>query len=105
MSYYEEAKQKILEYNPNVRFIVVTDDIDEAASRFVGYDIVSTSIAYDFSLLVQAQYLIICNSTFSWWAAWLSNAIVIAPQGFNHYNINRNVFSPADIKVDRFIWL
>ena len=103
-SYYADAKEKILEQNGDIRFIVVTDDVMEARNRFPNDEIISCSMEVDFTTMTKAKYLIISNSTYSWWAAWLSNAYVIAPQGWNLYNSNKDVFSPADIKVERFIW-
>jgi len=106
ISYYENAMAKILEINPNLKFVFVTDDRQEAKKRFPNVEVISGTGATDFVLLTSAKYLIICNSTFSWWAAWLNeNNIVIAPQGWHHYNSNRAVFSPADIKGERFIYI
>lgn len=105
ISYYAEAKEKVLEQNSNVRFIIVTDDEKEAHERFPNDEVISRSMEVDFTTMTQAKYLIISNSTFSWWAAWLSNAYVIAPKGWLLYNSNKEVFSPADIKVDRFVWI
>ena len=105
-SYYNEAKKRILQINPNLRFVIVTNHKQEVSRLFPHDEIISESVEKDFVLLSQAKYLIISNSSFSWWGAWLnpSNAI-IAPQGWLNYNKDRSNFSPADIKVERFIWI
>lgn len=105
-SYYQEAMDRMRLINENLRFVVVTDDIYEAVIRFPDLDIISNAKEHDFVLLYQAKYLIISNSSYSWWTAWLNtDNIVIAPQGWNLYNIDKSDFSPKDIKVDRWIWI
>lgn len=106
ISYYNEAKERMLQIQPDLRFVVVTDDKAEAQKRFPQDEIISDTMERDFVLLYSAKYVIICNSTFSWWASWLNpNNIVIAPQGWNHYNSYRSVFSPPDTKVERFNYI
>lgn len=66
-------------------FSVVTDDIDSAESLYPellasSVEVFSGPVLKDFSFLVQANSLIIGNSTFSWWAARLSDALIIAPK-------------------------
>lgn len=106
MAYYNEAKEMMLTINPDLKFAVVTNAYMEAFKLFNGDIIISNSIEEDFALLASARYLIISNSSFSWWTAWLNpNNTVIAPQGWFNYNTDKQKFSPADIKVERFIWI
>lgn len=53
--------------------------------------VVSQSNIQDFQLIAGASRIVISNSTFSWWAAFLSNAEVVAP---------RNWFTPQIMKVN-----
>jgi hypothetical protein len=104
-SYYDEAMGFMLEKNPSLTFKVVTDDPIEARKRF-NLEIISNSMEEDFVLLMKAKYLIISNSSFSWWAGWLNlNNIVIAPHGWFYYKINKGQFQPNGIKTDKFIWI
>jgi hypothetical protein len=43
------------------------------------YKVISNDFLSDFQTLAAAKNLIISNSTFSWWAAYLSSAKVVAP--------------------------
>ena len=43
-------------------------------THFFNAEIVSTDTLHDFAFLASANRLCISNSTFSWWAAWLSDA-------------------------------
>jgi len=105
-SYYELAMAKMLEINTNLKFVFVTDDKQEVARRFPEIPIVSSTTAKDFALLNKAKYVIISNSTYAWWAAWLNlDNTVVGPSGWTNYNMNKGVFSPADIKIERFNWV
>lgn len=74
--YYEKA----ISMFPDRRVIVVTDNI-EKAFKVLGdnYEYTSNTPILDFYLLTQADYLVMSNSTFSWWGAWLSRAKTVAP--------------------------
>ena len=69
----------------NYKIYVVSDDIELVKSEFhdVGYDInfMHNHLTIDLQLIMNADYLIISNSTFSWWGAFLNNKvkIVVAP--------------------------
>jgi hypothetical protein len=104
-SYYDEAMALMLTKNPNLRFVMVTDDPNEAHKRF-DIEIISNSMEEDFVMLMKAKYLIVSNSSFSWWAGWLNlNNTVIAPSGWFQYNFNRGAFEPKGIKTEKFIWI
>lgn len=75
--YYSEA----LKHFPDKRVVVVTDNI-EVAKRAIRLDCeyINNSPIVDFYLLAHADYLVMANSTFSWWGAWLSQAKTVAPK-------------------------
>ena len=77
----KEYYLKALKYFPKKQVCVVTDDI-QAAYKVLGNKFLYTSNTpiVDFGLLCSAQYLIMANSTFSWWAAYLSGAETVAPK-------------------------
>jgi len=105
-SYYFEGVKRMLSINSNLEFLVVTDDVESARKVFPDFNITSNSLAEDFATMYYAKYIIIPNSSLSWWSAWLNeDNVVVAPQGWFNYNTNRNVFLPADIKVERFIYI
>jgi len=65
------------------------------------------SIGVDFSLLLNASYLIIPNSSFSWWAAYLNTKrkAVVAPKYWAAYNVSDGYWSTSDIITDDFTYL
>ena len=71
---------EVMKKMPDKRKIVITDNIDEAYKTIGdGFEYSSNTPIADFYLLCNAENLIISNSTFSWWGAWLSNARTVAP--------------------------
>ncbi len=93
LSFYHQAIQTISEKIENPVFFVFSDDINWVKEHLkVGFPLVFVSNNHtsetsyiDMQLMSMCQHQIICNSTFSWWAAWLNHnpqKMVIAPQNW-----------------------
>lgn len=103
--YYDDSINYIKSLNDNLKFLIITDDV-ELAKEFFDFDIVSNDMMVDFKLIYNSKYCIIPNSTFSWWAAWLNTKeVTIAPNFWLNYNHPQLGFYPYDIKSDKFKYL
>lgn len=92
IDYYQKAIAYILEHIKSPKFFLFSDDIDwvkENISPLIkGYDVTfvnwnhSINSYKDMQLMAMCKNLIIANSSFSWWAAYLNqnNPIVVAPE-------------------------
>ncbi len=85
----------------------VSDDLDFLKKEFPprpNFVFSGHSEILDFQLIMHADIAIISNSTFAWWAAWLSpkNNLVIAPRNWMGFRIGRE--HPRGIMTDRFTW-
>ena len=83
--YIESALSSFSEYQgQGLKPLIVTDDIPSLASLFPELmnecTATSNDMVSDFKTLCSAQNIIISNSTFSWWAAWIGNGCVVAPK-------------------------
>jgi hypothetical protein len=85
MDYYKEAMSRM----PNdVRFLVFSNDIRwciENFSKFNNVEFIKENNPYkSMSMMASCDHQIIANSTFSWWAAYLSKkqGSVIAPKNW-----------------------
>jgi hypothetical protein len=106
LDYYNLARNVVKSIVSDIKFIVITDDIPFGHEYFPEYSVMTNSVKTDFTLLNRAKYVILADSSFAWWAAWLNeNNFVVAPHGWLNVNVNKWLFSPKDIKVNRFIWV
>jgi hypothetical protein len=91
MDYYEKALEIIVQKVENPHFFVFSDDIEWCKENlnwnfpitFVGHEFKGNKFSAYLKLMRNCKHFIIPNSTFAWWAAWLSdskNKIVITPQ-------------------------
>lgn len=92
-NYFINAYNQITDIE-NYKVIIVTDDIENATDFFDFIkikSIVSENEIIDFQIILNADKIIISNSTFSWWAAYLNkkNPIVYAPEYFVGFKIKK----------------
>tara|TARA_B110000495_G_C23035728_1_gene618450 strand:+ start:1917 stop:2636 length:720 start_codon:yes stop_codon:yes gene_type:complete len=111
VDYFNRAKKVIKREVPEVKFFVVTDNVSMAKHYFKEDVVMSNDMGEDFKLIKSAKYKIISNSSFSWWAAWLSlpsSKMIVAPRRWMNYNYNKfkeDVFYPYDIKTKGFVYV
>ena len=89
-TYYDNSIKKMEQETCNVCYFVFSDDIEYAKELFknqsgrfeyVQYEALNPTIE-DFFIMKECKHMIMANSSFSWWAAWLNknlNKIVIYP--------------------------
>lgn len=108
VEYYKKCIDYIKDKIPGIKFLVITDDINEANNFFPDFDVISNTSDMDFYLLTQPKYSIIPNSSFSWWASWLNTnrEITLAPnKWFNYNKYYGDGFEPPGIRSEKFIYL
>jgi hypothetical protein len=86
--YWHNAVQCMLKINPNMHFIVITDDVGQARKFFPKFKVFHFSIAGDYLAINSAAYLILSNSSFAWFPAWLNTKLkfCIAPKYWGAHN-------------------
>jgi len=126
--YYSAARDKMLEYNPNMKFVVVTDD-PENATKFIPWaEVVGATtlaeqedieqgtgffkyrggnIGVDYSILHNAKNIIMSASTFSFWPVWTSVLVkkVIAPKYWFDYKTSDGWWRGDDMIVPEWDYL
>jgi len=93
--YWDDAIKQMRKINPNFRFIVITDDIKAAQPFFPKFDVLHFSIAKDYVIIKNAHYLILSNSSFAWFPAWLNDTLkyCIAPKYWAAHNTSNGFWS------------
>lgn len=86
--YWDDAVKNMKKINKNLKIIVITDDVKTAKIFFPDFDIFHFSIAKDYIIIKNAKYLILSNSSFAWFPAWLNEKLkyCIAPKYWSQYN-------------------
>ena len=106
--YWADAINKMLEYNPNMKFLLITDDVP-CAKSFMPFDIPAhhISIGFDYYVVNQAKWLIISNSSFGWWPAWLNENAnkIIAPKYWARHNVSDGYWATGDSYTKGFTYM
>jgi hypothetical protein len=122
--YYENAIKKIREIDPQCEFLVVTDDIELSKKYFPNFAFQSSGgvriiarkfyfspksflIGKDFVKIQKSKYLILSNSSFSWWGAWTNKRakFIIAPKYWARHNVSDGYWSQGDSLTRGWEWL
>jgi len=107
-NYYEKAIQQFPE---NSLFVVFSNNMEQCKNLLSSiprlfYFVEGEAHYYDFYLMSMCQHQIICNSSFSWWAAYLNrnpNKQVIAPA--NWFNLSTYWRDQSDLIPPEWIVL
>ena len=93
--YWRDAVQKMKMIEPNMVFHVVTDDPEAAKRFFPKYDIRHYGIHGDYQAINSAPYLILSNSSFGFFPAWLNQnlKVCIAPKYWAAHNFSDGYWS------------
>lgn len=126
--YYDGAVRYLLNKHPDAVFYIfsnepkwvknwvdslienqITDDmtsreIEAVAGKFVMIEANTEYTAYlDMYLMTKCRHNILCNSSFSWWGAWLNeyeNKIVVAPDRWMNHTDNMDVYTDDMVLVN-----
>jgi hypothetical protein len=92
LKYFERCISLVTEKEPQANFFVFSDDVEWCKDNFsgkTGFTIVDHShkgpkFSWYLHLMTLCKHFIIPNSSFAWWAAWLSQrgGLVLAPKNW-----------------------
>jgi hypothetical protein len=106
--YWRDSINHMLSINPQMKFVVVTDDPD-CASSFMPFEIptVHGEIGFDFYVVNQSKWVILSNSTFGWWAGWLNVRAekIIAPRYWARHNVSDGYWATGESYTRGFTYL
>lgn len=106
--YWKDAINHMLNINPKMKFLLITDDV-ECANSFMPFhiDAIHVDVGFDFYVVNKAKWLIISNSSFGWWAAWLNSDVnkIIAPKFWSRHNVSNGYWSTGDAYTSSFTYM
>jgi hypothetical protein len=105
--YCIDSIKKIEEYNPSIKFLIISDDVNYVKSILPEYRCEHFSIGIDYYIINKAKWLIISNSSFAYFPAYLNNDVnlVIAPKYWSRYNVSDGYWGNSLIFNDRWYYL
>lgn len=108
LSFYNNCLKIITKFD-DFKVIFVSDDIEYVKNNFEhksNFFFESNNEMIDFQILMNADVLIISNSSFSWWAAYLnnkSNKVIYAPKYWLGFKIKKEY--PVRITSPAWNWI
>jgi len=105
--YWDNAIKNMIKINPNFRFVVVTDDIYAAKEMFPNFEVYHFDIGRDYSIIKNAHYLILSNSSFAFFPTWTSDTVkfIIAPKYWARHNISDGFWSSGYNLYRDWMWM
>ena len=106
MEYFKQRLDAIPDLE-NYKVFFVSDDIDHVRAYFQekpNFVYSSNNEITDFQIIKNADIAIISNSSFAWWAAYLSEKenTVYAPKNWMGFRIGKE--HPKKVMTEKFIW-
>ena len=88
--YWLNGMKNMRRINPNMRFMIITNDVKEAQKLIPGVKVYNFDLAKDYSIIKNAKYLLLSNSSFAFFPAFTSNTVrkVIAPKYWARHNVS-----------------
>lgn len=94
-SYWINAIDNMLQYNPNMKFCIVTDDVKAANAMLPEYPAYHDEVAWDYVAIKNARNVICSVSTFACFPLWTSETLeyCISPKYCNDFNNSQGWWS------------
>lgn len=105
--YFYQAIEIMNEKFTDPKFVIFSDDIEWVKKNMTfpkgtHFESGDDPVWEKLRLMYQCKHFIISNSTFSWWAQYLSpnkNKVVIAPKKWNNIGDNPDIYEDTWIKI------
>ncbi len=89
-SYWINAMENMRKHKADLTFVAITDDVPYVKKLLPEIQAFHFEIGKDYSIVKNAHYLVIANSSFSFFPAWTSQTLkhVIAPKYWARHNVS-----------------
>ena len=80
---------------PDMEFMIITNDVREASRILPGIPAYNFDLAKDYSIIKNAKYLLLANSSFAYFPAFTSTTVqyIIAPKYWARHNVSNGYWA------------
>ena len=105
--YWLDAMAKMRKIRSDMAFMVVTDDVDAARRVLPEVEAHHFDLAKDYTVIKNASYLILSNSTFAFFPAFTSDTVkfMIAPKYWARHNVSDGYWASEQNIYDGFSYM
>lgn len=88
--YWLDGMKNMRKINPDMEFMIITNDVKEAEKLIPGVKAYNFDLAKDYSIIKNAKYLLLANSSFAYFPAFTSDTVktIIAPKYWARHNVS-----------------
>lgn len=89
-SYWMKGVRNMRRINPDMRFLIITDEVENAHKVLPEFEAITNDIGRDYAIIKNARYLLLSNSSFAVFPAMTSTELkyAIAPKYWARYNVS-----------------
>lgn len=88
--YWKDGIRHMKKINPQMEFMIITNDVKEANKILPGIPAYNFDLAKDYSIIKNAKYLLLANSSFAYFPAFTSTTVkyILAPKYWARHNVS-----------------
>lgn len=88
--YWMDGMKRMRELNSHMEFMIITNDVKEAEKLIPGVKAYYHDLAMDYSIIKNAKYLLLANSSFTYFPTFTSDEeqYIIAPKYWARHNVS-----------------
>ena len=88
--YWIDGMKNMKKINPDMEFMIITNDVKEASRILPGIPAYNFDLAKDYSIIKNAKYLLLSNSSFAYFPAFTSTTVkyILAPKYWARHNVS-----------------
>lgn len=105
--YWLNGMKHMKTVNPNMEFMIITNDVKEAGKILPGIPACNFDLAKDYSIIKNAKYLLLANSSFTYFPVLTSENIkyVLAPKYWARHNHSNGYWSAEQNIYEKFMYM
>lgn len=93
--YWIDGMKNMKKINPDMKFMIITNDVKEAGKILPGIPAYNFDLAKDYSIIKNAKYLLLSNSSFAYFPALTSTTVkyILAPKYWARHNVSNGYWA------------